>query len=468
MAHILVFPYPSASHMMPLLELTHKLATRGLTITILVPPQNLPLLDPILSKHPNSIQTLVLPFPSHPSHSVGLESAKGQPPNAVRVVMRATTDLHHPILQWFQNHRSPPVAILSDKFLGWTHNLACQLNIKRFAFSPVSAIAVSLVYSVWRDLPKRDDPNDHNCPISFPKIPNFQVYPWWQLSAFYRSYVERDPDSEIVKDAIYGDIASYGLVINTSHELEMDYLDHLKEVLGHNRVWAVGPLLSPDEDKADPGPTKGDGSKTGSARDVLSWLDTCDDHTVVYVCFGSKTVLKNEQIEGLALGLEKSGAHFIWCVNEPKKGHVEGGYCAVPSGFEDRVAGKGFIIRGWAAQRSILSHRAVGAFLTHCGWISTLEGLVSGVPLLAWPMAAEQFFNAKLLVDELKVAIIVCEGAQTIPDSAVLARAVAELVGENRVERARAVELSKAIVDTIKEGGTSFKDVDELVMHISN
>ncbi|KAL0403984.1 UNVERIFIED_CONTAM: UDP-glycosyltransferase 89B2 [Sesamum radiatum] len=65
-AHILIFPYPAQGHMIPLLDFTHQLAARGLTITILVTPKNLPLLSPLLSTHPHSITPLVLPLPSHP------------------------------------------------------------------------------------------------------------------------------------------------------------------------------------------------------------------------------------------------------------------------------------------------------------------------------------------------------------------------------------------------------------------
>ncbi|GMQ11038.1 hypothetical protein CsSME_00053807 [Camellia sinensis var. sinensis] len=175
--HVLVFPYPAQGHMTPLLDLTHQLASRGLTITTLITSKNLSLLNPLLSKNP-TIQTLILPFPAHPSIPSGVENVKDMPPNGFRAMMPAMGELYNPLLNWFQNHPSPPVAIISDMFLGWTHHLPCQLSIRRLVFSPSGAMALSVAYSLWRDLPKRDDPNDDNALISFAKVPNSPIYPW--------------------------------------------------------------------------------------------------------------------------------------------------------------------------------------------------------------------------------------------------------------------------------------------------
>ncbi|KAK9278555.1 hypothetical protein L1049_028127 [Liquidambar formosana] len=165
--------------------------------------------------------------------------------------------------------------------------------------------------------------------ISFPDIPNSPKYPWWQISPVYRSYVEGDPISEFIKDGFRANMASWGLVINSFTGLERVYLDHLVKELGHDRVWAVGPLHPLDENYLS-GPTERGGSSSVSAADILSWLDTCDDRKVVYVCFGSQAVLTNKQMEEVASGLEKSGARFIWCVKGATEGHEEGGYSSDP------------------------------------------------------------------------------------------------------------------------------------------
>lgn len=461
-AHVLVFPYPAPGHMMPLLDLTHQLSIRGLTITIIVTPKNLPILHPLLSTHP-SINPLVLPFPADPSLPSGAENVKDLPPTAI---MHAMRQLHAPIIEWFQTHPSPPVTIISDMFLWWTNNLACQLGIPRFMFSPSGVMAMSIIYELRRYPP--DDANDPNSMIHLGRIPNSPNYPWWQLQFLYSTgYVEGDPISDFMRDGILANMSSWGLIFNSFSELERVYLDHVMAEAGHDRVWAVGPLFPPQIDNNPPEQTSEPGG-----NNIVSWLDTCGDRTVVYVCFGSQAVLNNNQTKQIAAGLEKSGARFLWCVKEAPKGSAaEGGdHGVIPSGFDDQTAGRGLVVREWAPQVMILRHRAVGAFLTHCGWNSVLEGLAAGVPMLAWPMEGEQFLNANLLVDELKVATRVCEGAQTVPDSDKLARVVAESLRKNRgseSENVRPRELRMAALEAVKEGGSSNVDLDRLSVHIA-
>ncbi|KAI7741218.1 hypothetical protein M8C21_008112 [Ambrosia artemisiifolia] len=458
--HILVFPYPAQGHMLSLLDLTHQLALRNIFITILITPKNLQTISPLLSTHPTNITTLILPLPNHPSIPQGIENVKDLPISAFKNMMVALGGLYDPVFKWFCNHSNPPVAIISDFFLGWTHRLACELGIRRYTFSPSGAFAISVIYSLWKYERKRVNLEDDNEVIKFSKIPNSPEYPWWQVSVVYRSYEEGDEESEFIKEGFLGDIASWGLVINSFSELERVYFEYLKEELGHDRVFAVGPLLPPEVKTSNRGgPTSGD---------VLSWLDTCGDTIVVYVCFGSQLVLNNEQMEVVAVGLEKSGVRFVWSVKEPTVGHVASDYGRVPVGFEERVAGRGVVVRGWAPQVAILSHDSVGAFLTHCGWNSIMEAVSAEVLMLTWPMSADQFSNATLL-QELKVGIKVCEGANTVPDSDELAELFRKSVSqETRLERERAKELGKAAKEAVGERGSSVCELHRLVENLKH
>ena len=79
----------------------------------------------------------------------------------------------------------------------------------------------------------------------------------------------------------------------------------------------------------------------------------------------------------------------------------------LPDVFEDIIkdSKKGLVIRGWAPQLLILEHGAVGGFMTHCGWNSMLEGVCSGVPMITWPLSAEQFYNEELITNVLGIGV---------------------------------------------------------------
>ncbi|KAM3217644.1 UDP-glycosyltransferase 73C4-like [Capsicum annuum] len=136
----------------------------------------------------------------------------------------------------------------------------------------------------------------------------------------------------------------------------------------------------------------------------LNWLDSMEPKSVIYVCFGSLCNISFLQMKEIGLGLESSNVAFIWIIRgldftlEVEKWLRD-------VNFEERVKGRGMIIKGWAPQVMILSHPSVGGFLTHCGWNSTLEGISSGVPMITFPMFAEQFYNEKLIVNVLKIGV---------------------------------------------------------------
>ncbi|XAR48736.1 hypothetical protein NMG60_11031651 [Bertholletia excelsa] len=425
-AHVLVFPFPAPGHIIPFLDLVQILINHGIKVTVLVTPPQLPLLDPILS----SIQTLVLSPPDLPP-----TTNSSHPGILTTLALRC---LSKPIIQWFRSHPYPPVAIISDLLLGWTQELARDLGVPRVVFWTSGASAASVYDCVWRDLPTVDDPDDENSIISIPTLPNSPTYTWWQMSPQHRGFKKGDPGWEFFRNSLLANFGSWGAVLNSFTELERVYIDHMKKEMGHDRVWAVGPLLASDDDVADS--TERGGYSSQQIHEVISWLDSKEEESVVYICFGSRWTITTNQAVALAAAIEH--------------------------GFESRVEGKGFILRGWAPQVAILRHRAVGAFVSHCGWNSTLEAITAGVLMLTWPLGADQFINAKLLVDELGVAVIFFEdGNRTTPDPAELSRLLGESVSGKWPERPRVMELSKAAKEA-PGGGSSSRDMEALVQQL--
>ncbi|CAO2035835.1 unnamed protein product [Urochloa humidicola] len=122
----------------------------------------------------------------------------------------------------------------------------------------------------------------------------------------------------------------------------------------------------------------------------IGWLDTQRAGSVVYVSFGSWVgPIGPDKIRELALGLEATGRPFLWALKRDPSWRA-----GLPDGFASRVAaaGRGKVV-DWAPQEDVLRHGAVGCYLTHCGWNSTLEAIRHGVRLLCYPVSGDQFIN---------------------------------------------------------------------------
>ena len=142
----------------------------------------------------------------------------------------------------------------------------------------------------------------------------------------------------------------------------------------------------------------------------------------------------------------------------------------LPKGFEKRKEGKGLILRDWAPQVLILDHEAVGGFVTHCVWNSTLEGVTARVPMVTWPLSAEQFYNEKLVTQVLKIGVDVGvrQWIGVVGDSIkkdAIERAVKRImVGEETKEmRGRAKVLGEMAKRAVEEGGSSYSDLNALI-----
>ncbi|KAJ6740145.1 UDP-GLYCOSYLTRANSFERASE 72E1 [Salix purpurea] len=130
-----------------------------------------------------------------------------------------------------------------------------------------------------------------------------------------------------------------------------------------------------------------------------------------------------------------------------------------PEGFLDRIREVGLLIEDWAPQVEILSHPSVGGFISHCGWNSTLEAITNGVPIIAWPLYAEQRMNAVLLIEELGVAvrpnILASEGVVGRKEIEMMIRTIT-VDKEATYIRNRVKKLKNIATKTLSEGGSSY------------
>ncbi|CAN6444348.1 unnamed protein product [Victoria cruziana] len=263
-------------------------------------------------------------------------------------------------------------------------------------------------------------------------------------------------------------------MINTIDELERSAIGALTQGRDYGGkippVYPVGPLVKLKDDSKNEGPDR---------DDCLKWLDEQPRGSVLYVCLGSGGTLTQEQLTELAWGLELSGHRFVWVARKPHdvvdSAYFGGGRSGandptsyLPEGFAKRTAEVGLVVSEWAPQVKVLSHEAIGGFLSHCGWNSTLESIAQGVPMIAWPLYAEQRMNSRMLVEEIGVAVGVSYEKGLVPREEV-AQTVRMLIdGEvGKKLRKRASELSKVVINALAAKGSSRRRITQLVNELS-
>jgi hypothetical protein len=258
-----------------------------------------------------------------------------------------------------------------------------------------------------------------------------------------------------------------GVLVNTFQALETRAL----QALGDPRcvpgkaalppIYCVGPLVG--NSARDPP------ARAGERHDeCLRWLDAQPERSVVFLCFGSMGAFSQEQLKEIATGLDKSGHRFLWVVRRPASSIFDPKRflgrqpkldldAVLPEGFLERTRGRGLVVRSWAPQGEVLQHPATSSFVTHCGWNSVLEGVMAGVPMLCWPLYAEQRMNKVFMTGDMGVAVEM-EGYQTGFVKAEAIEAKIRLVMESeegRELRVRVAARTKEATAAMEAGGSS-------------
>jgi hypothetical protein len=210
----------------------------------------------------------------------------------------------------------------------------------------------------------------------------------------------------------------------------------------------------------------------------MEWLDDQPPSSVMFLCFGSHGSFREKQVKEIACALEKCGHRFLWSLRKPpprgKWEYSPSDYAnfqeILPKEFLNRTAKIGKVI-GWAPQVDILAHPAIGMFASHCGWNSILESIRFGVPIVAWPLYAEQQFNAFQMVIELGLAVEIKMDYrrdfhgdnEIIVGADGIMKAIKHVMEQGKEIRKKAKEMSRISEKTLMPGGCSYSSLGRLV-----
>lgn len=461
--HVAIFPLMAKGHTMPLLDLACVLRGRGLAaVTFVTTPGNAAFVRAALRQGgAGDAAVLELAYPAGRAPAGG-EGAEGVASASSFAEFAESTSALRPRFQEALAALRPPASLLvADGFLYWAHASAAALGVPSVSFLGTSAFA-----HVVREACVRDRPGagvDGGASAGATTCYTVPEFPHLQFSL--RDLVPPPPQMIHLDAKMAAAVAaSRGLIINTFRQLEGRYIEHWNQHIGP-RVWPIGPLCLARQSYS-PGGT-GSQQRHDAKPSWMQWLDdmAAAGKPAVYVSLGTLASISQAQLKEVSDGLDSAGVNFLWAVRRPDNADDLG------TGYEDRVVGRGKVVREWLDQRRVLRHPCIRGFLSHCGWNSVLESVAAGVPLVAWPCDFEQPMNAKFVVDELRIGVRVhtSDGAVGgLVKSEEIAMAVKELMfgeaGKAMALRAKGIAAQARLA--VSDGGSSWKEVEDMISEL--
>lgn len=474
--HAVVLPLCLQGHFFNSYRLAIELAHRGVTITFVGLEKEIALLR-------NSEELAGLDFNLISYKDVGTEhlfNSLGDPMLDLMQFVPLSWPLFEPIFDKLAADGKAgipgPTCIVGDWILSWAFDAAKRLNIPYYqAFSSGAIYPRELLArcALFEDgtlsLQSTPGPGGVKFLTEFEGYINIPGLPPLQYRDMCNSPVEDVLGVQAKSDHKIGLVIreADAMIVNTAYELEAPQIDALKQALKElhpdkiTKFFPVGPLPNAATMK-----NRSLVKLTDRGTECLQWLDKQSARSVVYFCIGTVAHFTPSQIQEIALALEASEQKFLWVASRTNEG-------ALPLKFLERTKEQGLTISGWVPQLQILQHPAIGGFVTHCGWNSTIESITSGVPMATWPQIPnDQRLNNRYLVDVLKVAVEVISDSDPAPNSIPtkhlgVEKAVRLLCSkEGDVLRSRVQELQKTVAASVAVGGSSHTALNDLIESI--
>eukprot|EP00249_Psilotum_nudum_P011636 c23291_g3_i1 orf=2-1153(-) len=373
-AHCLVLPYPIHSHITPLFNFSLTLASHGLSVTFVLPHCTFSRILQARPKDPIHADSLSLP--------AGLQMVSlpdGLPPEfdqtahpeefhiAFTKMVTATEEL----VEKLKADARPLTCIVADPFVSWSQPMAVKFNVPWVIFWTQSAAVFSIYHhflTLGNRIPRVADVAQEDEADLISYVPGIPPLKPQHLPTFLFVNDEKETMYKFFCK-FFGNLdAGDCILVNSFYEAESEIVDALKT---RYPIYLVGPALPSDILRRERCNLTGTGVSLWKEEGCCQWLDTHQKQSLLYISFGSLVDMSSAQFHEIALALASTGLHFLWVIRKPKnadKTVTE----LLPEGFLELTKDQGRIL-SWAPQLEVLSHPAVGAFLSHGGWNSTLE-----------------------------------------------------------------------------------------------
>ncbi|XP_008235865.1 PREDICTED: UDP-glycosyltransferase 74E2-like [Prunus mume] len=452
-AHCLVFFCPIQGHINPMLQFSKRLEHKGLEVTLITT------LSVHKATHEGGEEQSTTSFSSIALETIsdGFDgeggSAQAESVQAYRDRVREIgSQTLAELIDKLSASGHPADCLVYDPVFPWALDVAKRVGIAAAAFVTVSCAVTNIFSLVHNGLLKL--PLNPNSQILLPGLPPLQpsdTPSFIHVPESYPAFLKLSVD-------LFSNLCKADWVFcNTFYELEQEVIEYWMTKFWTLRT--IGPTIpSMYLDKRHE-----DNNEYGlsllklNSDPCMKWLNAKPKGSVAYMSFGSLAELGEEQMEELGLGLRRSKRYFLWVVRTSES-------VKLPKGFAEETSEKGLVV-SWCPQLEVLAHEAVGCFVTHCGWNSTLEALSLGVPMVAVPQWADQSTNAKFIMDVWKIGLKAQADEKGIVRGEEIAHCVREILDGERGEEIRknASKWKALAKNAVDEGGSSDKNIDEFI-----
>ncbi|KAK8671834.1 hypothetical protein V6N13_038419 [Hibiscus sabdariffa] len=465
-SHVLFFPVPSQGHMNPMIKLAELLALAGFRITFLNTHHN----------HERLLRftNMAAYFERYSGFELGTIT-DGLPQDHPRsghwfpaMFEDATAMKIKQSLRDMLVNVSPPVdCMIVDAFLGFALDVARELGIPIVCFRTSSPCCFWTSYSIPDMIRAGELPINGNEDMDrlITTVPGMEThFRCRDLPSYCRAPDMEDSFIKLIVKQTRKSAEADALILNTAEELDGPILSQIRTQCPI--VYAIGPInaLLKSRVNAKHGESYHHFSNTLLEEDksCVSWLDKQPNRSVTYACFGSLTSMSREQLIELWYGLVNSKSNFLLVVRPNSVIGKDGEGDDVVNELFDKTKDRGYIV-DWAPQEAVLNHPAVGGFLTHSGWNSTLEGVVAGVPMICWPYFADQQVNSRVVSEVWKIGL----DMKDVCDRKIVEKMVNDVMVDRKEEFAKsAAEMSKLTYQSVSVGGSSYSNLDRLIEDI--
>ncbi|CAK9135697.1 unnamed protein product [Ilex paraguariensis] len=363
-----------------------------------------------------------------------------------------------------ENRRSV-ACIISDGVFSFAIDFAIEKGISIVYFRTISACSFWAYFRIHElieadELPVKGKGMD----LLVKRLPGTEGFLRRRdLPGFCRVDYIDEPKLQGIKFETRQTARAHAAILNTFEDLEGPILSHIRTQIPN--LYSIGPLHSLLKSRLET-TTKEFSESSGSLweedRSCLTWLDSQPPKSVIYVSFGSITIVTRDQLLEFWYGLVNSGQRFLW-VMRPDSITGNDGESQIPTELEEATKARGYTV-DWAPQEEVLNHPAIGGFVTHSGWNSTLESIVAGVPMICWPYFADQTTNSRFVSEVWEIGLDMKDTC----DRVVIEKMVREVMDVKKEEfLERADQLAKLARKSVSEGGSSCCNFERFVEYIS-